>query len=332
MKDNNPYFELASSQLFPFVESIGASQIDSEVLLIAQNAFSLVQKNEIAEALALYSTAIESFPKLPFFYACRSLLNKYLEDEEGAFYDYQIAKKLDFNYHNFLEWQENRDDMLWAQELKELNDEMSQKDSSAQSYINRGMLWVQHFDYDRAIEDYSLALGIADNAEVRVSRAAVFMRMLRYDMAMMDLKVAINLKPELYTAYLYRAKLYISIREDEAALADFDSVIQLAPDKMEIYEERASYYEKQEDWIGAIADYSKVITHNPSDFYCYVLRADAYDNMGELSLAIADYDKAIQLNPYYSDLYQYRGELKQRIGDEAGAATDFNRFEELEEE
>lgn len=332
MKDNNPYFYLASSQLFPFTASIQTDRRDTDLLAIAQEALALVEAGHTADALDLYSTTIEKHPPLPFFYACRSLLNTHLGDEEGAFYDYQIAKKLDFNYHNFLEWQENTGAMHLAPELEELNEEMKQNDSSSQSFINRAMLWVQHFDYEQAIDDYSLALAIADNAEVRISRAAVFMRMLRYDMALMDLNAAIGLDPKLHMAFLYRAKLFVAVREDDAALADFEQALQLAPDNIEIFEERASYYERIEDWRAAIADYNQVISRNPTDFYCYVLRADAYERVEDWQGAIADYDEAIRLNPHYSDLFQYRGTLKQKIGDEDGAAQDFNTFEDLEQE
>lgn len=330
MKDNNPYFYLASSQLFPFAELIRTDRRDNALLLIAQDALALVEANETEKALALYGAAIEQYPQFPFFYACRSLLNTHMEDE--GLYDYQKAKKLDFNYHNFLEWQENKDDMVWTQELEEINAQMNTNDSSTQSLINRAMLWVQHFDYERAIEDYSMALANADNADVRVSRAAVFMRMLRYDMMLMDLEAAIGLNPNLYTAYLYRAKLYVCVREGDSALADFEEALRLAPNQVEIYEERASYYEKIAKWDAAITDYNHVIAHNPSDFYWYVLRADAYEQKGDFLQAITDYDEAIRLNPYFSDLYQYRGELKQRTGDEGGATADFNTFEELEEE
>lgn len=332
MKDNNPYFYLANSQLFPFTASIQTDRRDTDLLAIAQHALELINMGNMDDALSLYSTTIEQHPQLPFFYACRSLLNTHLGDEEGAYYDYQVAKKLDFNYHNFLEWQENKGAMLLAQELEELNQEMKQSDSSAQSFINRAMLWVQHFDYEQAIDDYSLALSIGDNPEIRISRAAVFMRMLRYDMALMDLNAAISLSPNLTMAFLYRAKLFVAIREDKAALVDFEQVLQLDPDNIEIFEERASYYEQIKDWQAAIADYTQVIIRNPTDFYFYVLRADVYERLEDWHRAIADYDEAIRLNPHYSDLYHYRGELKQKIGDKDGASQDFNTFEELERE
>ncbi len=332
MKAKNPYLYLPSSQLFPYSTVQKTTVEDNYLLSIASEARALIDAQDSAKALELYSGTIEQYPQYPFFYACRSLLNQARGDEEGAFYDYQVAKKLDFNYHIFLEWQENKGSMLHAPELEELNRELQQDSSHAQPYINRAMLWVQHFDYELAIADYQSALALDDNPEIHISMAAVYLRMLRYDSALEQLQLALSRNAQLHNAYLYRAKLYVAIHENEAALQDFESALQLTPDSTEVLEERAGYYERIEDWQSAIADYTEVIARNPTDFYCYVMRADALEHNGAWQEAIADYDEAIRLNPHYSDLYQYRGELKEKIGDEAGAAIDFEKYEELEDE
>lgn len=332
LKENNPYFYLASSQLFPYSTVQKTTVEDNNLLSLAAQALALIANQDNARALEVYTSAIEEYPQYPFFYACRSLLNQALGDEEGAFYDYQVAKKLDFNYHIFLEWQENKGAMLLAPELEELNLSLQHHSDQAQPFINRAMLWAQHFDYERAIADYKSALSLDDNPEIRVSMAAIYMRMLRYDSALEQLNLAITQQEQLSIAYLYRAKLYIAIHEYPAALADFEKALQLTPDSTEVLEERAAYFERIKDWENAIADYSRVITLNPTDFYCYVLRADALEYTGAWQEAIADYDEAIRLNPHYSDLYQYRGELKEKLGDTAGAAQDFEKYEELEDE
>ncbi|ERJ60390.1 tetratricopeptide repeat protein [Sphingobacterium paucimobilis] len=332
MKEKNPYLYLPSSQLFPYSTIQKPIEEDNYLLSVATEACALIRAGDNAQALEIYSSAIEQYPQYPFFHACRSLLNQALGDEEGAFYDYQVAKKLDFNYHIFLEWQENKGSMLLAPELEELNRELQQSNPHAQPYINRAMLWVQHFDYELAIADYQSALARDNNAQIRVSMAAIYLRMLRYDSALEQLQLALNSDNQLHNAYLYRAKLYVSIHENEAALKDFESALELTPDSTEVLEERAGYYERIGDWQSAIADYTEVIARNPTDFYCYVMRADALEHTGAWQEAIADYDEAIRLNPHYSDLYQYRGELKEKLGDERGAAMDFEKYEELEDE
>lgn len=332
LKVTNPYFYLPSSRLFPYTAIQGTSAGEHSLLDIAAQARALIDTDDIAQAHQLYSSTIAQYPQYPFFYACRSLLNTALGDDEGAFYDYQIAKKLDFNYHTFLEWLENKGNMMLDPQLEEINDKIQKDGRRAQLLINRAMLWVQHFEYELAIADYESALLLDDNPDIRISMAAVYMRILRYDIALKQLNLGLAQNDQLHTAYLYRAKLYVAIHEHEAALIDFEKALQLTPDSTDVLEERAGYYERLQDWQAAIADYTEVIARNPTDFYCYVMRADVLEQIGAWQEAIADYDEAIRLNPHYSDLYHYRGELKEKLGDEAGAAEDFEKYEQLEEE
>jgi len=252
-----------------------------------------------------------------------------MEEEEGAFYDYQIAKRLDFNYHNLIEWINNSGEMLESGELLEF---IQDDKSDEQFYINKATLLVQHFEYEKAICDFTEAYQLGHNPIVLISRGAVNMRMVRYDQALLDFNQAIAQDTNLTQAYLFRAKLFSAIHEFELADNDFNQAVSMNESEATVYEERAQFYEQTAQWDLAIADYSVVIDLNPDDFYVYVLRADLYEKLDKLDLALADYSKAIELNPYYSDLYQYRGDIRQSLGDQKGADEDFAKFEELEED
>lgn len=332
MRIDNLYFSLASAQLFPFQKQDNEVISDEVAIALAHHANTLVAKQQFVEAIKVYGEAIHQFPEQPFFYASRSMLYRVLGDEESAFYDYQIAKRIDFNYHTYLEWCENSGAMEEANELVEITEQLKQDQSSAQLYINRALLQVQHFNYLEAIEDYTNAYALDPNADILVSRAAVYLRLLKYDKALTDLDEAIAQQSSHLAAYLMRAKLFTAVRAYEWAKADYDQAILLNSTDESIFEQRAQFFEQLEDWESAIADYSVVIRQHPEDFFGYVMRADLYEKVAKFDLAIADYDKAISLNPYYSDLYQYRGDLKERIGDQSGAEADFAKFEELEEE
>lgn len=329
MKADNPFFYLPSSQLFPLVEIQNVASQDAELINQLKLAKDCAIKQEFIEALAIYDRLIEQFPDLPFLYACRSLLKSQMEEEEGAFYDYQVAKRLDFNYHIFLEWIENSGQMLESEELLEL---MRKDGGDEQFYINRATLFVQHFEYEKAILDFSKAYELGGKPTVLISRGAVNMRMLRYDRALTDFNEALKKDDTLVQGYILRAKLYASIQEIELAEYDFNTAVNLSKDEATAYEERAQFFEQTNRLDLAIEDYSTVIDFNSDDFYVYVLRADLYEKQGKLELALSDYSKAITLNPYYSDLYQYRGDIRQSLGDLNGAKEDYAKFEELEEE
>lgn len=328
---SNNYFILASSQYFPFTTSLHPTENTDSSVDQAKYAYLLVQKEKYDEAAEAYNQAIANYPEQAFFYACRSILHRYNGDDESAFYDYQIAKRIDFNYHHLLEWMENHGDMQESQELVELDNEIKSQTDNPQLYINRALLQVQHFNYLEAIDDYTKAYNINGNMDVLISRAAIFMRLLQYDKALDDLNTVI-LQSEKLEAYLYRAKLYTSIREYDVAKLDFEKALIIDSNNSNICEERAQMYEQMDDFDHAIADYSTIIALNPEDFYAYVLRADAYEKIENWDYAISDYTEAIRLNPYYSDLYQYRAVLKEKMGDAEGAANDFAKFEELEDD
>lgn len=327
----NNYFNLASSQLFPFSATINNKIPDSDALLLAKEAYEFVLVEKYTEAIATYTKAIALFPEQPFFYACRSIVHSFNADDESSYYDYQVAKRNDFNYHHYLEWLENQGEMVEAEELVELNQSINYQPENSQLLINRAMLQVQHFNYAEAIADYSKAFVLNKDVKILISRAAVYMYILQYDKALADLDVVIETEP-IVDAYLYRAKLYMAIKKYDSALQDFDSALKFDQKNNSVLEERAQLFEQLEQFDKAIIDYSTIIQSNTEDFYPYVLRADVYEKTENWDNAIADYSEAIRLNPYYSDLYQYRGVLLEKIGDTTGSAADYAKFEELEEE
>lgn len=326
---DNLFFTLPSSQIFPVDFLKFEYEQNNTIIEKLVTARKLVLNNEYDKALTYYSELIETNPSQPFFYACRSIVNTKLNDFEGAFYDYQVAKRLDLNYHNFLEWIENSGEMEVSDDLLEL---INYPKSDVQYFLNRATLYVQHFDYEKAIEDFNMALQIGATPVIFVTRGAVYMRLLRYDLALADFNQALQKDTKLVQGLLYRAKLYVAIREYNLANVDFNTALELDNTNEYIYEERAQFYELIGKWDLAIMDYSQVILKKPTDFYFYVLRAELYEKNNKLEEALKDYNKAISLNPYYSDLYQYRGEVFLSLGDQKSAEKDFSTFESLENE
>ena len=321
---DNRYFLLASAQLFPldFIDPTHL-EVDDEALILAKQAYSSYRDGQLKIALEQYTDAIQRFPDQPFFYACRSILNMELGDEEGAFYDYQVAKGADMNYHAFLEWIENRpiDETPMGEyaEFKEILEEALES--------------AQQFDSERTLKLYTYAhAAFPDEVDILVYRGAMLTRLLRYDKALADLNQAIALAPDHFQAYLFRAKLFQAIQEPAKAKADFDKANKIEPDAGIIYEERGSFLTALKSYDEALADFNKLVTLLPEDFYVYTLRADLFEKMENWEDAITDYSKAISLNPYYADLYAYRADMKERLGDREGAIEDRRTFDELEEE
>lgn len=294
-------------------------------------------QDESEKAVQIYTDAILSFPKEPYFYACRCILNRDLDDDEGAFYDYQVAKRLDFNYHSLLEWHEHLPYLaaLKAEqsEIQELERSRNIAPDDTEVLAKLALEYVHIYDYQQAIALYTRGIAVASEpAEWYVYRAAMYSKLTLYILALADCDQALALDRDCVSAYILRAKLQECLCEHNEALADYEKAESINPDQSTIYEERASLFERLGKLENAIVDYSKLISLMKDDFYPYVLRADVLERLGKQEEALLDYDRAIDLNPYYSDLYQYRAAIRESLGDKMGAEADLQKFEELDEE
>ncbi|MDM1292803.1 hypothetical protein HX021_00650 [Sphingobacterium sp. N143] len=288
------------------------------------------------EAIEVYTKAIASYKDEPFFYASRCLIYRLIGEDEGAFYDYQIAKGLDFNYHSVLEWQENQAELAYfeAENLVIQELESKQSELSSEELNSLGLEYVHCYDYLKAIELYTKAIEKSPQPESNlfVFRGSLYLKLTCFERALADFGQAIEQDKNQAAAYIFRAKVFESYRYPEKALADYAQAERLNSDLSIVYEERASLLERLDRLPAALEDFNRLVELNPEDFYVYSLRADLKEKLADLEGALGDYSMAIQLNPYYSDLYSYRAAVKEKLGDPLGAKIDLDKFNELEDE
>nr|WP_288813445.1 hypothetical protein [uncultured Sphingobacterium sp.] len=288
------------------------------------------------QAIAFYTRAIELFKEEPYFYASRCLVYRIIGEDEGAFYDYQIAKRLDFNYHSVLEWQENQAEVSYfeAENLVIQELESTQKNLSTDELNSLGLEYVHCYDYLKAIELYTMAISknTTDDSNLFVFRGSLYLKLTCFELALNDFNRAIELDGNQTAAYVFRAKVFESYRYSEKALQDYAKAEENDHNSSIVYEERASLFERLGCLPEALSDFDRLVELNPEDFYVYSLRADLKEKLEDMHGALVDYSMAIELNPYYSDLYSYRAAIKEKLGDFAGAKLDLDKFNELEDE
>lgn len=288
------------------------------------------------EAIAVYSRAIEYFKEEPYFYASRCLVYRVIGEDEGAFYDYQIAKRLDFNYHSVLEWQENQAEVSYfeAENLVIQELESTPKELSTDELNSLGLEYVHCYDYLKAIELYTLAINknTVGDSNLFVFRGSLYLKLTCFELALNDFNRAIELDENQTAAYVFRAKVFESYRYSEKALNDYAKAEENDSNSSIVYEERASLLERLGCLPEALSDFNRLVELNPEDFYVYSLRADLKEKLEDMQGALVDYSTAIELNPYYSDLYSYRAAIKEKLGDAVGAKLDLDKFNELEDE
>lgn len=288
------------------------------------------------KAITTFTDAIEHYEEEPFFYASRCLVYRLIDEDEGAFYDYQIAKRLDFNYHSVLEWQENQAELTYfeAENLVIQELESKPKQLSSDEINSLGLEYVHSYSYLKAIDLYSSAIAASGgkDSNLFVFRGSLYLKLTCFELALSDFNQAIALDENKSAAYIFRAKVFESYRDSQSALLDYAKAEEIDADSSIVYEERASLFERLGLLKEALMDFDRLVVLNPEDFYVYSLRADLNEKLEDLPGALADYSRAIDLNPYYSDLYSYRAAIREKLGDPIGAKADLDKFNELEDE
>jgi tetratricopeptide (TPR) repeat protein len=164
-------------------------------------------------------------------------------------------------------------------------------------YVNKG-------DYDRAISDYTQALGINPNdAQIYNNRGNAYRSKKDYDRAIADYTQALSINPNDAGAYYYnRGWAYDDKGDYNRAIADYTEAIRLGYKYSDVYVNRGwAYHDKDDsDYARAIADANEAIRLNPNYARAYALRGNCHRLLHDnYSAAIRDFTQAIKLDPNY---------------------------------
>ena len=201
---------------------------------------------------------------------------------------------------------------------------------------------------DRAVE-------LAPSAEVLSVRGT-----LRYSNGdpqggLLDLDRALELDPDLSTAWRARGTLRRHQGDAAGALSDLDRAIALAPDDAAALNERASLHLQLGDATRSVADYRRAADLLPPSSAAgqrlsalirelspsaaapgqltaaaLVVRAEQRRRRGDAAGALEDYTSALEREPQLAEAWLGRGELRMHQGELRGAATDLERALELD--
>lgn len=101
---------------------------------------------------------------------------------------------------------------------------------NAAAYHNRGLVWYQRNDYDRAIADFNQALAFNPKSALTwLNRGNAWFSKHAWDKALADYNQALKLNPQLAAAYNNRGNAEFHRHELEAALRDYNEALQLNP-------------------------------------------------------------------------------------------------------
>lgn len=216
------------------------------------------------------------------------------------------------------------------QKLINQMDKMVFDPGSYQLYKLKGDCHHKVEDFERAVENYSLAETFSkDHSELYVHRGAAYMGIGDYDSAIKDLNNAIKVDDDNAEAYYYRGLWNFDYFKIKQAVKDFNAAIQKKKDYYEAHFMRAACYSEMKKWDNALSDYQIVQRINPEIEEATYYTAMIFFDLENFESAITEFDKIeeeYKLNP---EFYFFRAEAKYFSKDRSGACSDYQAAAEL---
>jgi len=184
----------------------------------------------------------------------------------------------------------------------------------ARTYYQQGNDYYEKGDYERAIEDYNMAILLSPVfSEAYFNRALSYYQLKNFDKAVGDYSKASELDPKNPIIYNNRGDAYYRKQDYSSAIKDYDKSILLNPDYLKAFYNRGLSYASLEDYEKAIEDFTKVLELKNDFAEAYHLRGLAYEYNGMLDKAVEDYEKALKLNPELEDAKTHLDSAKEKI-------------------
>jgi tetratricopeptide (TPR) repeat protein len=173
-------------------------------------------------------------------------------------------------------------------------------------YADRGTLYTDLGEYEKALEDYNYIIELAPNdGGLYYLRGRVFDRMADYEKALLDYDqaIAIGRSKSLPIYYTARGGMYTEMGLFEEAMENLSYAIELSPETAIYYFNRGVALEQQGQYQLALADYSTAIRldeDGKANFY--FTRAKLHGRLGNCEEAISDFNRAAQMTEPETDL------------------------------
>lgn len=200
-------------------------------------------------------------------YYTRGALRQQWDNYEGAIEDYRSA--IQYNYH-----------------------------SSHKAYVSIGWCYEKLNQFDKAIEQYNLAIQVRPNYSVAIEHRAGAKCRSDSKAAEEDCKLAIKVNPKsLSFAYRYLAAVQADNENYTGAIAILSDGIRVNPQDTDMILNRAGYYTCQGIYVNAIKDYNACIKYRPDTHEAWKYRGNVNFAVGCVEEAITDYTRALDFEP-----------------------------------
>ena len=169
---------------------------------------------------------------------------------------------------------------------------------TAENYHLRGVAYLAHKQYDKAVEDFDESLRKQPrNAGAMNNRGQASYLKGDYNAAILDFTRAIAIEAKNPLVLNNRALAFIAINDHDNALKDLQAALNLVPQYPEALNNRGVVHQELKKLDEAVADFTEALKIYPQYIDALENRAFAYVEKTEYSKAITDLESAIQLSP-----------------------------------
>ena len=191
----------------------------------------------------------------------------------------------------------------------------------AKTYYKLGNDYYEKGDYEKAIENYNMAILLNPIfSEAYFNRALSAYQLKNFDKSIQDYTKSADLDPQNPIIYNNRGDAYYRNQDYQNAIKDYDKAISLNPDYLKAYYNRGLSYASMEEYEKAIDDFTKVIEIKNDFAEAYHLRGLAFEYSANLESAVKDYEKALELNPDLSEAKTHLESAKSKLAQDGKSA------------
>lgn len=184
-------------------------------------------------------------------------------------------------------------------------------------------------NFKLVIKYLTRAIGVEPSADIILLRGRTFYHIKDFQSAIKDLSKVIELNPELYSAYFYRAKVKEELKDNYGAITDYTKA--LNDQKFtDAYYSRGKLRLALKEYNAAAKDFSKAINLKSNEAVYYYLRAQCYNFMEKPHEALEDLDKAVQIKANFAQAYLLRGMVGFSNRSFSKAKSDFEKVVEID--
>ena len=215
--------------------------------------------------------------------------------------------------------------ILWTDAIEKYPDGIST------SYNDRGAEYANLNQWDKAIDDYTRAIGIEPNyVKTYSNRGNAYAKLGQWDKVVSDLSLAIGIDPGNKESYLNRGFAFANLRQPDKAIDDYNKAIGIDPGYKDAWYNRGNVYENLKQWDKAIDDYTRTIEIDPNFDSAYTNRGVVYAIIRQWDKAISDCSRAIVIDPNFETAYSNRGNVFSTLKKWDNAISDYSKVIEID--